>query len=99
MCQTVFSFRLLRYQKDNKDIQIARHAAESYEDSRCDFENSERDWWVLDATDKCTTVCHAMSKSLVLIVSTEIIKLKIFYLENIGAERFKRGWDWCYAKE
>ena len=45
---------------------------------------------MLDATDKCATVCHAMSKSLVLIVSTEIIKLKIFYLENIGAERFKR---------
>ena len=47
---------------------------------------------------KCATVCHGMSKSLVLIVSTEIIKLKIFYLENIGAERFKRDWDWCYAK-
>ena len=53
---------------------------------------------MLDATDKCAIVCHAMSKSLVLIVSTEIIKLKIFYLENIGAERFKRDWDWCYAK-
>ena len=53
---------------------------------------------MLDATDKCATVCHGMSKSLVLIVLTEIIKLKIFYLENIGAERFKRDWDWCYAK-
>ena len=78
MCQTVFSLGKLRFQKDNKDIQIARHAAKSYEDSRCDFENSERDWWVLDATDKCATVCHGMSKSLVLIVSTEIIKLKYF---------------------
>ena len=53
---------------------------------------------MLDAKDKCATVCHAMSKSLVLIVSTEIIKLKIFYLENISAERFKMDWDWCYAK-
>ena len=31
------------------------------------------------------------------IVSTEIMKIKIFYLENIGAERFKRDLDWCYA--
>ena len=90
--------RLLRYQKDNKDMQIARHATESYEDGRCDFENSERDWRVLDATDKCITVCHGMSKSLLLIVSTEIMKIKIFYLEHMGAERFKRDWDWCYAK-
>ena len=44
------------------------------------------------------TVCHGMSKSLLLIVSTEIMKIKIFYLENMGAERFKRDWDWCYAK-
>ena len=67
---------------------IARHVTESYEDSRCDFENSERDWWVLDTTDKCATVCYGMSKSLLLIVSTEIIKIKIFYLENTVAERF-----------
>ena len=53
---------------------------------------------MLDATDKSATVCHGMSKSLVLIVSTEIIKLKIFYLESIGAERFKGDWDRCYAK-
>ena len=53
---------------------------------------------VLDATDKCVAVCHGMSKSLLLIVSTEIMKIKIFYLENMGAERFKRDWDWCYAK-
>ena len=91
-------FRLLRYQKDNKDIQIARHATEFYEDSRYDFENSERDWWVLDATDKCATVCHGMSTSLLLIVSTKIMKIKIFYLEKKGAERFKMDWDWCYAK-
>ena len=93
-----FNCILLRYQKDNKDIQIARHAAESYEDSRCDFENSERDRWVLDATDKCATVCNGMSKSLLLILSIETMKIKIFYLENMGAERFKRDWDWCYAK-
>ena len=79
-------------------MQIARHATESYEDGRCDFENSERDWRVLDATDKCVTVCHGMSKSLLLIVSAEIMKIKIFYLENMGAERFKRDWDWCYVK-
>ena len=40
----------------------------------------------------------ACQKSLLLIVSTEIMKIKIFYLENMGAERFKRDWDWCYAK-
>ena len=45
----------------------------------CDFENSERYWWVLDATDKCGTVCHGLSKSLLLIVSTETMKVKIFY--------------------
>ena len=82
--------RLLRYQKDNKDIQIARHATESYEDSRCNFENSERDRWVLDATDKYATVFHGMSKSLLLILSIETLKIKISYLENMGAERFKR---------
>ena len=51
---------------------------------------------MLDATDKCATVCNGMSKSLLLIVSTEIMKIKILNLENIGTERFKR--DWCYAK-
>ena len=60
------------------------------------FENSERDWWVLDATDKCATVRHGMSKSLLLIVSTEM-NIKIFYLENMDAERFKRDY-WCYAR-
>ena len=45
---------------------------------------------MLDGTDKCGTVCHGMSKSLLLIVSTEIMKIKIFYLENMGAERFER---------
>ena len=44
------------------------------------------------------TVCHGMSKSLLLILSTEIMKINIFYLENMGAERFKRYLDWCYAK-
>ena len=29
-------------------------------------------------------------QSLLLILSTEIMKIKIFYLENMGAERFKR---------
>ena len=54
---------------------------------------------MLDATDKCATVCHGMSKSLLLIVSTKIMKIKkIFNLEKKGAERFKRDWDWCYAK-
>ena len=47
---------------------------------------------MLDGTDKCGIVCHGMSKSLLLIVSTEIMKIKIFYLENIGAERFERDW-------
>ena len=37
---------------------------------------------MLDATDKCATVCHGMSKSPLLIVSTEILKIKIFYLEH-----------------
>ena len=53
---------------------------------------------MLDATDKCATVCHGMSKSLLLIVSTKIMKIIIFYLEKKGAERFKMDWDWCYAK-
>ena len=79
-------------------MQIARHATESYEDGRCDFENSERDWRVLDATDKCVTVCHGMSKSPLLIVSTEIMKINIFYLENMGAERFKRDWGFVLCK-
>ena len=77
---------------------MARHATESHEHNRCDLEKSERDWWVLDATDKCSTVCQGMSKCLLLIVSTEIMKLKIFFLENMGAERFERDWDWCYAR-
>ena len=38
---------------------------------------------MLDATDKCATVCHGMSKSLLLIVSTKIMKIKIFYLERV----------------
>ena len=45
---------------------------------------------MLDATDKCATVCHGMSKSLVLIVSTKIMKMKIFYLEK----RVKRDSKW-----
>ena len=65
---------------------MARHATESYELNRCDFENSERDWWVLDAADKCGTVCHGMLKSFLLIVSTEIMKVKIFYLVNMDVE-------------
>ena len=71
-------------------MQIARHATESYEDGRCDFENSERDWRVLDATDKCVTVWHGMSKSLLLIVSTEVMKIKIFHLEN-KEEKVQKG--------
>ena len=39
--------------------------------------------------------CQSLSY---LIVSTEIMKIKIFYLENMGAERFERDWDWCYAR-
>ena len=74
------------------------HATESYEHNRCDFENPKRDRLVLDGTDKCGTVCNGMSKSLLLIVSTEIMKIKIFYQENMGAERFERDWDWCYAR-
>ena len=53
---------------------------------------------MLDATDKCATVCHGMSKSLLLIVSTKIMKIEIIYLKKKGAERFKMDWDWCYAK-
>ena len=60
-------FKLLRYQKDNKDKQMARHATESYEHNRCDFENSKRGGRVLDATYKYGTVCHDMSKSLLVI--------------------------------
>ena len=94
MYQTVFSLGYYGMKKTTKTYKSqGMQLSPMIEDSRCDFENSERDWWVLDATDECAIVCHGMSKSLVLIVSTEIIKLKIFYLENIGAERFKRDWD------
>ena len=41
---------------------------------------------MLDGTDKYGTVCHGISKYLLLIVSTEIMKIKIFYLEKMGAE-------------
>ena len=74
---------------------IGELATESYKHNRCDFENSERDRWVLDGTDKCGTVSHGISKSLLFIVSTEIMKIKIFYM---GAERYERDWDWCYAR-
>ena len=46
---------------------------------------------MLDATDKCATVCHGMSKSLLLIVSTKIMKIKIFYLEKKGAGEIQNG--------
>ena len=65
-------------------------ATESYKHNRCDFENSKRDRWVLDGTDKCGTVCHGMSKSLLLIVSNEIMKIKIFYLET-GCREIRKG--------
>ena len=45
---------------------------------------------MLDGTDKCGTVCHGMSRSLLLIVSTEIMKIKIFYLENM-VQRDSKG--------
>ena len=41
-------------------------------------------------TDKCATVCHGMSRSLLLIVSTKIMKIKIFYLEK----RVQRDSKW-----
>ena len=40
---------------------MTRHATESYEHNRCDFENWKRVGRVLDATDKYGTVCHGMS--------------------------------------
>ena len=46
---------------------------------------------MLDATDKCATVCHGMSKSLLLIVSTKIMKIKIFYLEKKGCREIQNG--------
>ena len=42
---------------------------------------------MLDATDKCATVCHGMSKSLLLILSTKIMKIKIFYLKYLKRVR------------
>ena len=56
---------------------MARHATEPYEHNRCDFENSKRDGRVLDATDKYGTVCHGMSKSLLVIALTGIKNVKI----------------------
>ena len=50
-------------------------------------------------TEQINAVLFAMAcQGLLLIVSTEIMKIKIFYLENMGAERFERDWDWCYAR-
>ena len=46
---------------------------------------------MLDATDKCATVCHGMSKSLLLIISTKIMKIKIFYLEKKGCREIQNG--------
>ena len=45
----------------------------------------------LTQTDKCATVCHVMSKSLLLIVSTKIMKIKIFYLEKKGCREIQNG--------
>ena len=44
---------------------------------------------MLDATYKCATVCHGMSKSLLLIVATKIMKIKIFYLK--GCREIQNG--------
>ena len=38
---------------------------------------------MIDATDKCATVCHGMSKSLLLILSTEIMNIKYFTLKTL----------------
>ena len=54
---------------------MARHATESYEHNRCDC--LKLDGRVLDATDKHGTVCNDMSKSLLVIASTGIKKVKI----------------------
>ena len=59
---------------------MARPATESCEHNRCDFENSKRDGRVQDTTDKYGTVCHGMSKSLVVIVLTGIKKVKVSYI-------------------
>ena len=45
---------------------MAGHGTECHEHNRCNFENIERDGRVLDATDKCGTVCHDMSKPLLV---------------------------------
>ena len=44
---------------------------------------------MLDATDKCATVCHGMSKSLLLIVSTEIMKKNL--LRKHGCREIQKG--------
>ena len=58
---------------------MASHTTESYEHSRYDLENSKRDGRLLDATDKYGTVCHCMSKSLQVIVSTGIKKVRLLF--------------------
>ena len=42
---------LKRHRGQTNAIFLTRHATESYEHNRCNFENSEQDWKVPDATD------------------------------------------------
>ena len=70
MCQIVFSLCYYGIKKTTKTNKSQGMQLSPMKTADVTFENSERDWWVLDATDKCGTVCHGMSKSLLLIVST-----------------------------
>ena len=93
MCRIVFSLDYITVSKRQQ-----RHATESYEDNRCDFENSERDRWVLDATDKCATVCHGMPMSLLLFLSTEIMKIKNILLRTHGCREIQKGLGFVLCK-
>ena len=95
ICQLVFNWD---YYGVNK--QMAWHATESFVQNICYFENSERDWRVLDDTVEWGTVCHDIPKSLLVLVSTQIKKVKILnhILRNMGTERFERDYDWYYAR-
>ena len=46
---------------------------------------------MLDGTVKCGTVCHGMSKSLLLIVSTEIMKIKNILLRKHECREIRKG--------
>ena len=92
MCQLVFNWDYYGVKNTTKINKWQDMQLSPLYTNICYFENSERDWRVLDATDKCGTVCHDMPKSLLVIVSTEIKKVKILnHTKKTWAQRDSKG--------